>query len=528
VDFDLVFSSATLVDGTGSDPYHGDLAAREGRIVAIGEIPSSVQAKRIINAKGLVLAPGFIDIHTHSDLSLLHDPAGASKVRQGVTTEVVGNCGFSAFPIARKRGAFHREHLSGIDQAAFEPGWKDFDGYAARLTEQGTALNVAAFVGHGCLRIAGVGLDDRAPAPEELRGLCTLLNENMAQGAFGLSTGLTYVPSMYAGSSEIEDLAKVVADHDGLYSTHARVMPGLVDSVGEAIAVGMASGVRVQYSHAAINNPRDWGRADEVILAFHRGRESGVDIAFDVYPYDASSSALTQYLPAWVQAGGVHAMVERLRDRGTRRRAVEDLAAGWYGGIPWLWDRILVSQCATAGIVGRNLAEIAESEGLEPAELALRLCECHGGEIKVVLFYRTEEDMLAFLADPLSCVGSDGNAIGFDLPEGDRPHPRFFGCFPRVLGRYVREAQALSLPEAVRKMTSAPADRLGISDRGRLRDGFAADLVAFRAETVVDQSTFWDPCRPPVGIEYVAVNGVLVVDEGRQTDEQPGRVLRHR
>ena len=257
--FDLVFRSATIVDGTGADPYRGDLGVRDGRIAAIGEIADGVETKRFVDAEGLLLAPGFIDIHTHSDLSLLRDPAGASKVRQGVTTEVVGNCGFSAFPVARERATLHREHLSGIEQAASEPDWIDFDGYAAKLTEQGVALNVAALVGHGCLRIAGMGLDNRAPSPEELRKLCELLDESMSQGAFGLSTGLTYVPSMYAASAEIEQLAKVVAAHDGLYSTHARVTPGLVDSVEEAIAVGSATGVRVQYSHAAINDPSDWG-----------------------------------------------------------------------------------------------------------------------------------------------------------------------------------------------------------------------------------------------------------------------------
>jgi len=219
-------------------------------------------------------------------------------------------------------------------------------------------------------------------------------------------------------------------------------------------------------------------------------------------------------------------MVARLRDTSVRRRAVDDIAAGWYGGIPWLWERVVVSRCDDAGLVGRNFAELADAEGVAPADLMLQLCERYGNEVKVVLFYRTEEDMLTFLADPLASVGSDGNAVPFELPAGDRPHPRFFGSFPRVLGRYVRDRAALSLPDAVRKLTSVPAERLGLRDRGRLSEGLAADVVAFRSDTVIDQATFLDPCQPPLGIDYVAVNGRLVVDDGVQTDERPGVVLR--
>jgi N-acyl-D-aspartate/D-glutamate deacylase len=349
-----------------------------------------------------------------------------------------------------------------------------------------------------------------------------LLDDAMAQGAFGLSTGLTYVPSMYGPTEEIVDLARVVARHGGLYSTHARASDGEAASVEEAIAIGRGSGVRVQYSHVAINHPERWGRAQDVLDVFRRGRADGVDVAYDVYPYDASSSALTQYLPEWVQAGGIDALRVRLADAATRRRAVAETAAGWYGGIPWLWERVVVSQCEDASLVGRTLAALSD----EPADLVLRLCESYGNEVKVVLFYRTEEDMLAFLSDPLATVGSDGNAIALDQ-GADRPHPRHFGCFPRVLGRYVRERGALALAEAVRKMTAAPAERLDLRDRGRLAEGLAADLVAFDADEVADRATFVDPCRPPRGILHVAVGGELVVDGGTQTGARPGRVLRH-
>jgi N-acyl-D-aspartate/D-glutamate deacylase len=292
--------------------------------------------------------------------------------------------------------------------------------------------------------------------------------------------------------------------------------------VEEAIAIGRGSGVRVQYSHVAIHHPERWGRAGDVRDVFRRGRADGVDVAFDVYPYDGSSSALTQYLPEWVLAGGIGALRARLADPEARRRAVSDTAAGWYGGIPWLWERVVVSQCEDASVVGRTLAELSD----EPAELVLELCERYGNEVKVVLFSRTEEDMLAFLCDPLASVGSDGNAIALDQ-GADRPHPRDFGCFPRILGRYVRGRGALDLAEAVQKMTAARAERLDLRDRGRLAEGLAADLVAFDAAEVIDCATFVDPCRPPRGILYVAVGGELVVGGGAQTSARPGRVLRH-
>ncbi len=522
--YDLLFRGATVVDGTGAAPATADVAVAHGRIAAVGALGPDASAARVVEAEGLVLAPGFIDIHTHSDVSLLAASAGESKARQGVTTEVVGNCGFSAYPVDPDRLPLHVEHLEGIQQRPVAPTWTDLDGYGRALEEAGSALNVASLVGHGCLRIAAVGLEREVTA-DGLARMSELLERCMEQGAFGLSTGLTYVPSMYAGTDEVVELARVVAAHGGFYATHARASAELLAPIEEAIEIGRRSGARVQYSHVAINDPREWGRADDVLELFRRAGDDGVDIAFDVYPYAASSSALTQYLPEWVLAGGIDQMVARLRDRETRRAAVEEIATGWYGGIPWLWDRVVVCQCPDAGVVGSSLDELARAEGLPPAERTLRLCEEHGNEVKVVLFYRTEEDMLRFLADPLAVLGSDGNAIPLDQ-DGDRPHPRHFGSFPRVLSRYVRESPVLDLATAVRKMTLASAERLGLTDRGRIAEGLAADVVLFDADRVIDTATFADPCQEPRGIEFVAVNGTLVVDGGVQTSALPGKHLR--
>lgn len=522
--YEIVFRAATIVDGTGAEPVVGDLGVSNGRIAAVGDLGADVDAAHVVDARGLVLTPGFIDIHTHSDVSLLAAPAGESKVRQGVTTEVVGNCGFSAYPVAPERLGLHVEHLAGIQQRPVTPTWTDLAGYGEALEARGSAVNVASLVGHGCLRIAAMGLN-REPTAADRRTMSALLVECMEQGAFGLSTGLTYVPSMYAETDEIVELGRVVAAYGGVYSTHARGSGGLLAPVDEAVEIGQRSGVRVQYSHVAINDPREWGQADAVLDVFRRAVDQGIDIAYDVYPYAASSSALTQYLPGWVIAGGVDNIASLLDDAATLERAVEELAAGWYGGIPWLWDRVVVCQAPDPGLVGSSLEALASSAGLSPAELTLRLCAEHGNEVKVVLFYRTEEDMVCFLSDPLATVGSDGNAIPLEQHR-DRPHPRHFGTFPRVLGRYVRETSVLSLPEAVKKMTFAPAERLGLNGRGRIAEGFAADLVLFDAATVLDTATFADPCQEPLGIRYVVVNGTVVVGEGVQTGALPGKHLR--
>jgi N-acyl-D-aspartate/D-glutamate deacylase len=322
---------------------------------------------------------------------------------------------------------------------------------------------------------------------------------------------------------------KVVASRDALYSTHARIDSEGEDfgSVREAIRTAMVSGARLQYSHAAINHPDHWGRAAEMAGLIEQAHEDGLDIGFDVYPYDASSSSLTQYLPPWVQDGGTEAMRQRLADPSTLERAERELAAGWFGGIPWHWDRVLLIRTGPGDeqFVGKRIDEAAAEAGLSPAAFTLRLCLRQGNDAGVVLFYRTEADMKTFLAHPLSVVGSDGSAIPLD--QGGRlPHPRGFGTYPRILGRYVREQGLLTIEDAVRKMTGAVAERLRLQDRGFVREGLVADLVCFDPSTVIDRATFDAPTQAPIGVTHVMVNGGLVVEDGRQSDLRPGRVLR--
>jgi len=524
--FDLIIRNASLIDGTGAPARSADVGVVDERITAIGTIAADIPAESTIDAEGRVLCPGFIDIHTHSDLTLVADGTGESKLRQGVTTEVVGNCSFAAFPIEPARLDLHSDHLARATEA-LTPWWTDLDGYADALHEAGLAINVAPLAGHGTLRVAAMGVDQRPPTADELKRMVRDLNLALDQGAFGMSTGLTHVPSAYGAFDEVAELATVLQEHGALYATHSRAADHALGrgSVGESIDIGRQTGVTVEHSHMAINRPADWGTGARLMALFEEARADGIDIFFDVYPYHASSSSLTQYLPPWLQAGGTEAMRAALADPAERRRALTDMTEGWFGGIPWLWDRFLISAAPDGYGVAETLADLAERTNTDPYELTLQLCERYGNEVQVVLFYRVEEDVETFLAHPLAVVGSDGNAIPIYQPAS-RHHPRSFGTFPRVLGRYVRERGVLELTDAIRKMTAEPARRLGLAGRGVVEVGAVADLVVFDPDTVIDNAEFGEAAEPPTGIDWVVVGGAVMVAQGAISATRPGRMLR--
>ena len=530
--FDLLIKGGLVYDGTGVPPVQADIGVCGERIVLVGE-GSPLDATRLVDATGQVVAPGFIDIHTHSDISLLLDGRGQSKVSQGVTTEVTGNCGFSPFPINPAHLQLHQDLLAGIGDDALELTWTDVEGYRQVAERKGIAVNIAPLVGHGALRIAAMGVSSAPASAQELASMQALLAQMLDQGAFGMTTGLTYVPSRYAPTSELVSLCETLARRGRLYASHARDRGLNGDDhrygpLNEALQLGRATGVKLQYSHAAINTPSEWGSAGAWTARFEAAVAQGLDAAFDVYPYDASSSALTQYLPAWVQEGGVAAMRERLSDEATMARAEADLVQGWSANrIPWLWDRVVLAR--TDGVLGamegKTLEAAAAEAGKTPARYTLELCREGGNRVMVVLFYRTEEDMRTFLCCRHALVGSDGSAIPFD--QGSRqPHPRNFGASVRVLGRFVRELGDMDMGTAINKMTGGVAKRLGMKDRGTLAPGQAADIVIFNADEVRDRGTYLAPCQKATGVLHVLVNGQAVVIDGEQTDARPGRVLR--
>lgn len=526
---DLVFHNALIIDGSGTEPRKGSVAVGGGRILAVGDLAPG-QATRTIDADGLVLCPGFIDIHTHSDVSIVIDPAGESKILQGVTTEVTGNCGLSPFPLAPDRLELHDDHLRRIGGDVPPLTWTDMNGYAAAVEANPPALNIAPLIGHGTVRTAVMGLDENEPSPDDIRAMQALIGRDLDQGAFGFTTGLTLAPSSYGDEVEVAALATEVARRDAIYATHARLAGGERGELGaleEALRTAEAARCRLEWSHAAINEPAKWGRANEMIAAIEDARARGVDATYDVYPYDASSSGMTQYLPAWVLDGGTETMRHRLADPAAFEQAERDLARGFFGGIPWYWDRMLICRADAPDqwCVGLTIEQAAQREQMTPEAFALKLCLAHGNGVDIVMFYRTEEDMVTFLSHPLAVVGSDGSAIPIDQ-QGQRPHPRAFGTFPRVFGRYVREQNLMPLAEAVRKMTGEVAQRMRIADRGLVREGMVADLALFDPATVSDHATFTDPGQAPSGIPYVVVNGVLAVDEGQQTAARSGQVLR--
>jgi N-acyl-D-aspartate/D-glutamate deacylase len=526
--YDLLIRNGRVVDGTGNPWFHGDVAIRGDRIVAVGRVPPGT-AKREIDARGLVVAPGFIDIHSHSDYLLLEDGSAPSKVRQGVTTEVLGE-GQSAGPWT---GKARRPALAG-DKVS----WERLAGYFDRLEKSGTAVNVASYVGLDNVWQAVMGESHDRPTPEQFARMKEVLDAAMKDGAFGLSTMLAMPPGSLATTDDLVELTKVVAKHGGIYSTHNRHEgTGVFEAVKEAIAVGERAGVPVDVIHLKIADQKYWGRMAEVVALIEAARRRGVDVQANVYPYTRGNNNLASIIPPWAHEGGTAKMLDRLRDPAQRaklKRDIKDGIPGWYNhytAVGGDWSRMLVSgKGAYEGLtMDRVIAGL--SKGKEPApdslDVLFDLLIAEGGSVPTVYAHHTEEDMNLALRQPWCSVGSDGSAYATEGPlRRGNPHPRNFGTFPRVLGVYVREKKLLTLEDAVRKMTALNAARLGLRDRGLVRPGGFADLTLFDPEKVIDKSTYTDPFRYGEGIDYVVVNGQVVLDRGRPTSARPGRALR--
>jgi N-acyl-D-amino-acid deacylase len=521
---DLLIKGGTVIDGSGAPPRPADVAIEGDRVRAVERL-SDAGAGQVIDATGLAVAPGFIDMHSHADFVLPGLPTADSKVYQGFTLEVVGNCGASLAPLTPLR----RQDV--IDTALTVPplrwDWTSFGSYLDRLREAGTSLNVAALVGHGTVRIVAMGTGDARPDAAELQAMQGEVRRAMEEGAVGLSTGLIYPPGVIADTEEIVALARTAAEAGGFYASHVRGEGDtLLAAISEAIEVGRRAGLPVQISHLKASGRANWPKMAEAITLIERARATGLDVTADMYPYPAGSTGLTALLPTWAHAGGRDALVARLSDPAGRARIREALdGAGLAADAGW--HSIMISGCPAAPrYEGRTIADIAAERHQPESEAVIDILREVEAGADMILFMMSEDNVALGLRQPWVMIGSDGEGRATDGPYATgKPHPRNYGTCPRFLGHYVRERGLVALEEAIRKMTSLPAAKLRLRDRGVLRPGALADVVVFDPATVSDTATFTDPHRYPRGIPWVLVNGRPVVAEGRHTGSRPGRVL---
>lgn len=526
--YDLVIRNGRIVDGSGNPWCHGDVAIRGDRIVAVGRIPQAA-AKREIDAKGLIVAPGFIDMHSHSDYPLLEDGDAQSKIRQGVTTEVLGE-GQSVAPykgkLSPRRAVVRGEVVR----------WETFAGYFAALETGGTAVNVASYVGFDNVWQCVMGQSHERPSAKQFDEMKILLDQSMRDGAFGLSTMLAMPPGSLTTTDDLVELCKVVAKHGGIYSTHNR-NEGLAvfDAIKEAIAIGERAGVPVDIIHLKIADQKLWRRMNDIVALIDDARKRGVNVQANVYPYTRGNNNLASIIPPWAHEGGTAKMLERLKDPKLRERLKKDIKEGlpgWYNHFTAVggdWRRMLVSgKGSYEGLTMDRVIAARRKNQPDDLDVLFDILIEEGGSIPTVYAHHTEDDMRLAISQPWCSVGSDGSAFAVEGPlRRGNPHPRNFGTFPRVLGVYVRETKLLRLEDAVRKMTSLNAAKIGIADRGLLRAGCFADLTLFDPDRVIDKATYEKPFQYNVGIEYVIVNGKIVLDKGKHTGVRPGRALRH-
>jgi N-acyl-D-amino-acid deacylase len=525
-DFDLLITGGTVFDGTGGRPFQGDVGISGGVIRTIGRTRRS-RAAAVIEADGLAVSPGFIDIHEHTAEGLLVNPRAESAVRQGVTTLVSGNCGDSPFPLTDEGFDKMRESLAA--EYGLDANWRDIRGFLGRLDASGAAVNYATFVGHGAVRAAAMGYGDRAASAVELERMRTLVADSMAGGALGLSSGLEYTPGSFAPTEELIELCRVAARSGGVYSTHMRdEESGILEALDEAFRIARETPVRLQVSHLKIGYAVNWPKFDALIARLERARGEGLEFRCDRYPYVAWATGLGMFFPLWSREGKTEDFIGRLRDASLQDRLRSEVGAKekQLGS----WDKVLISSVATdknRPFEGTNVLEAATGSGKSPYEFMRDLLVEETGRVGMITFGMSEEHLRVLLAHPLVGVGSDGAAVApyGPLAKG-KPHPRFYGTFPRVLGKYVREEKVAPLEEMIRKMTAMPAAHLGFLRRGMLRPGWAADVCVFDPAKVKDRATFAEPAVYSEGIEKVVVNGEVVIDAGTHTGRLPGKVLR--
>jgi dihydroorotase/N-acyl-D-amino-acid deacylase len=526
--FDILIKGATIVDGTGAKTWVGDAAIAGDRFAALDRHIPGV-ARRVIVADGYMLAPGFIDIHCHSDFSLFDHPDADIKLRQGVTLEVLGNCGTSLAPLDEiSRTLIPAESDSDIQSWEHPLDWSSYGRYARTLESSGLAINVTGLVGHGTLRLTAMGPSDGTPTSDQMARMKSLLSQSMDEGAAGLSTGLIYAPGCFADTRELIELAGVAGRKGGYYASHIRnEADNIIPAIEEVIRIGREAQIPVHVSHLKIAGKKNWALRETVVEKLTAARLEGIDITCDVYPYFHSSTTILALLPPWSLEGGMASLMSRLKAPRQRERiigGITDGIAGWENMVLHTGlDKIVVSSVQSTqhkSLVGKSIAQIAREAQRDPIQMVLDLVEAENGAASIITESMNEENMVCFLSLPFAMVGSDGS------PNQGRPHPRLYGTFPRVIRRMVRELGALSIETAVHKMSGLTARRLGLKETGILRKGFKANAVLFDPLTFGDTATYDHPRRFTRGLLATIVNGEIVIDGEKHTGAMPGRFYR--
>jgi N-acyl-D-amino-acid deacylase len=525
-----LIQNGTIIDGTGKPSFTGNVAIDDGRIVEIGPC-ADFGFDCAIDVSGLVVAPGFIDSHSHSTLKIFEEPYAEAKTRQGITTEIFGQDGISLAPLPHEYIATWRKNLAGLEGDSDVIDWrhKTTEGYLTLLGGAGIGPNAGYLAPHGNIRMEAMGLAQRHATAVEIEAMKTILRREMEAGALGLSSGLIYIPCAYAETAELVELNRVVAEYNGVFVVHQRSEADeILTSMEEVFHIGRESGVKIHFSHFKVCGKNNWDKVDRVIELLDQARAEGLQVSFDQYPYVAGSTMLGVILPPWAHDGGTERLLERLDDPGLRQRMVEDIESGlpgWDNFIAFAGlDQIFVTSVKTVAnrdLIGKNLVDIGRMRSKSPYDAAFDLLREEENAVGMVDFYGKEEHIVRFMCRPEQNLCTDGLL-------GGTPHPRVFGAFPRVLGKYVREEKALTLESAIHKMTFKTAAVFGFTDRGRVAVGCWADLVVFDPATVLDRGTFINPVQYPVGIQHVLVNGRCVLKDGQLLKRlNTGKVLRH-
>ncbi len=525
--YDILIKNGKILDGQDSAPFYGDIAVAGDEIVKIGDI--NEPARRVIDAEGRVVSPGFIDIHCHSDAIVFHEEKNPLRLRQGFTTEVIGNCGISAAPVNPENLELLRKYCNPFYSNVPVPyTWQSYGEFLDSVEAHRPMLNTAGLVGHGSLRIAVSGFEARELTPEEMERMEKLLGGSMDEGAFGMSSGLIYPPGVFANGEEMLRLAKVIQAHNGIYTSHMRSESAeVVEAVRESIAIAEESGVSVEISHHKAQGVANRGKTRETLRLIHEANDRGLKVNCDVYPYDAASTQFSACLPPWALEGGVDKLVERVSDPETRARIIADVKKEEpdyenffrYAGS---WDRVLINECSVKAYEGKTVQAIADENGADPYEMALDIIKNSENNVMMIVFTMSEEDISRVIHDPCAMICTDG------FPGLGPYHPRYTSAFTRVLEKYVKQDHLISLSQAIYKMTGMPAAKLGLTDRGILAEGAKADILILDMDRIHDNADYKNYNALSDGIDYVLINGQIAVDNGEFHPICAGRVLRRR